>query len=88
MSLELQSDKAVNFESAIRKIKTKALHPQSDRVMEKMQKKTGKYLSKVVTNHQRNWDKNLPLFLIVFKYAVNQSIKLDRHQPGYHLEER
>ena len=81
--LELHSDQGRNFESAvfqglcemlgIRKTRTTAMHPQSDGMVERMNRTIGKYLSKVVSNHQRDWDRHLHLFLLAYRSAVHET---------------
>lgn len=81
--LELHSDQGRNFESelfrnlcerlGIRKTRTTALHPQSDGMVERMNRTIGKYLSKVVSSHQRDWDQHLPFFLMAYRSAINES---------------
>lgn len=81
--LELHSDQGRNFESelfqnlcellGIRKTRTTPLHPQSDGMVERMNKTMIKHLSKVVSGHQRDWDEHLPLFLMAYRASVNGS---------------
>ncbi|UYV79908.1 K02A2.6-like [Cordylochernes scorpioides] len=72
--LELHSDQGRNFEAGvfqelcrllgIRKTRTTPLHPQSDRM---------KHLSKVVEQHQRDWDVRLPPFLMANRAAIHET---------------
>lgn len=81
--LELHSDQGRNFESAlfqrvckllgIRKTRTTPLHPQSDGMVERMNRTMGKYLSKVVSDHQRDWDQYLHLFLMANRASVHET---------------
>ncbi|XP_045482836.1 uncharacterized protein LOC123686668 [Harmonia axyridis] len=81
--LELHSDQGRNFESdlfknvcellGIRKTRTTALHPQSDGMVERMNRTVGKYLTKVVSDHQRDWDKYLHLFTMAYRSSVQES---------------
>ncbi|POS82770.1 hypothetical protein EPUL_005785, partial [Erysiphe pulchra] len=80
---ELHSDQGRNFESAlfsrmcqtlgIRKTRTTALHPQSDGMVERMNRTMGKYLAKVVSEHQRDWDQYLHLFLLAYRSSINET---------------
>lgn len=84
--MELHSDQGRNFESSvfsrmcevlgIHKTRTTALHPQSDGMVERMNRTMGKYLSKVVSKHQRDWDQYLHLFLMAYRSSVNESTRL------------
>lgn len=81
--LELHCDQGRNFESqlftelcrilGVRKTRTTALHPQSDGMVERMNRTTGKYLSKVVAEHQRDWDHHLPFFLLAYRSSVHET---------------
>lgn len=81
--LELHSDQGRNFESklfqevcqklGIRKTRTTTLHPQSDGMVERMNRTLIRHLSKVVSDHQQDWDEHLPLFLMAYRSAVNES---------------
>lgn len=81
--LELHSDKGRTFESelfcnfcenlGIRKTRTTVLHPQFDRMVERINRTIGKYLSKAEPNHQRNWDQHISFFLMAYRSAVNES---------------
>ena len=80
---ELHSDQGRNFESAvfqnickilgINKTRTTALHPQSDGMVERMNRTINRYLSKVVSDHQRDWDRHLHLFLMAYRSAVHET---------------
>ncbi|VEN45007.1 unnamed protein product [Callosobruchus maculatus] len=81
--LELHSDQGRNFESAlfqnvcetlgIRKTRTTALHPQSDGMVERINRTVNRYLAKVVSDHQRDWDSWLHLFLLAYRSAVHET---------------
>lgn len=80
---ELHSDQGRNFESAlfqnvckvlgIRKTRTTALHPQSDGMVERMNRTINRHLSKVVSDHQRDWDCFLHLFLLAYRSSVHET---------------
>ncbi|KAG5886025.1 hypothetical protein JTB14_023666 [Gonioctena quinquepunctata] len=57
----------------IRKTRTTALHPQSDGMVERMNRTINRHLSKVVSDHQRDWDQYLHLFLMAYRSAVHES---------------
>jgi transposase InsO family protein/predicted aspartyl protease len=81
--LELHSDQGRNFESAlfqgvcqilgIRKTRTTPLHPQSDGMVERMNRTLNRYLSKVVSDHQRDWDQHLHLFLMAYRSSAHET---------------
>ncbi|KAJ8949012.1 hypothetical protein NQ318_005186 [Aromia moschata] len=81
--LELHSDQGRNFESTlfqnvcrilnIHKTRTTALHQQSDGMVERMNRTINRYLSKVVSDHQRNWDQFLHLFLLAYRSSVHDT---------------
>jgi transposase InsO family protein len=81
--LELHSDQGRNFESklfqevcqrlGIHKTRTTAMHPQSDGMVERMNRTITNYLSKVVSECQRDWDRHIPLFLMAIRSAINES---------------
>lgn len=80
---ELHSDQGRNFESAlfqnickilgINKTRTTALHPQSDGMVERMNRTINRHLSKVVSNHQRDWDRHLHLFLMAYRSSIHET---------------
>jgi len=80
---ELHSDQGRNFESSvfysvcealgIKKTRTTALHPQSDGMVERMNRTLVNYLEKVVSDHQRDWDQHIPFFLLAYRSAVHES---------------
>lgn len=57
----------------IRKTRTTALHPHFDGMVEKMNRTMGKYLPKMISGHQRNCDRHLPLFLMAYHSAVHET---------------
>ena len=42
-------------------------------MVERMNRTINKYLSKVVTDHQRDWDKYLHLFLLAYRASVHET---------------
>ncbi|KAK9872576.1 hypothetical protein WA026_018708 [Henosepilachna vigintioctopunctata] len=82
--LELHSDQGRNFESYvfkkvmeilnIRKTRTTPLHPQSDGMVERFNRTMEQYLSKVVADHQKDWDKHLPVLLMAYRESVHDTI--------------
>ncbi|KAK9874212.1 hypothetical protein WA026_002568 [Henosepilachna vigintioctopunctata] len=81
--LELHSDQGRNFESDvfkkvmeilnIRKTRTTPLHPQSDGMVERFNRTMEQYLSKVVADHQKDWDKHLPVLLMAYRGSVHDT---------------
>ncbi|KAJ8936894.1 hypothetical protein NQ318_010921 [Aromia moschata] len=57
----------------IRKTRTTALHPQSDGMVERMNRTINRYLSKVVSDHQRDWDQFFHLFLLAYRSSVHET---------------
>mgnify|MGYP005983619239 CR=1 FL=1 len=74
--MELHSNQARNFESnlfqmvtevlGIRKTRTIPLHLQSDGMVERFNRTMEEHISKVVGEHQKDWDRYLPLFLLAY----------------------
>ena len=74
--LEMHSDQGRNFESALfkevcrllgmTKTKTTPLHPQSDGMVERMNRTIEVQLSMFVQDHQRDWDEFIPLLMITY----------------------
>ena len=81
--IELHSHQGRNFESrliqeilkrlGIRKTITTPLHQQSYGMVERYVKTIEENLRKVVSNHQRDWDDRLPLFLLAYRASTHQT---------------
>ncbi|GFX63746.1 hypothetical protein TNCV_215461 [Trichonephila clavipes] len=81
--LQLHSDQGRNFDSAvckrlceilaIDKIRTTALHPQSDGMVERFNRTILNSLSLLVSSNQQDWDKKLPFFLLAYRSAVHET---------------
>ncbi|XP_055939353.1 protein NYNRIN-like [Argiope bruennichi] len=81
--LQLHSDQGRNFDSAvcrrlceilgIDKIRTTALHPQSDGMVERFNRTILNSLSLLVSSNQPGWDKKLPFFLLAYRSAVHET---------------
>ena len=82
-SLILHSDQGRNFESAvftemcsmlgITKTRTTPLHPQSNGMVEWFNCTLEAQLSKLVEDHQQDWDSHLPLLLVAYRTAVHEA---------------
>ena len=49
---------------------TTALHPQSDGLVERLNRTLGKQLAILIAEHQRDWDTHLPFVLMAHRSAV------------------
>uniref|UniRef100_W5NNZ4 Integrase catalytic domain-containing protein n=1 Tax=Lepisosteus oculatus TaxID=7918 RepID=W5NNZ4_LEPOC len=80
---ELHSDQGRNFESqvfarvcqrlGITKTRTTPLHPQSDGLVERFNQTLATQLATLVSRHQRDWDRHLPLALWAYRTTVQES---------------
>lgn len=82
---ELHSDQGRNFEAAvfkevcqrlgIRKTQMTPLHPQSDGLVERFNHTLATQLAILTSRQQRDWDQHLPLVLMAYRSAVQESTK-------------
>ena len=80
---ELHSDQGRNFESqvfgevcrrlGVHKTRTTPLHPQSDGLVERFNRTLATQLAFLTSQHQRDWDRHLPLVLWSYRTAVQES---------------
>lgn len=80
---QVHSDQGRNFESAlfsemtkllgIQKTRTTALHPQSDGMIERFNKTVGNMLATLVEKDQKNWDEVLPLAMMAYRSADQET---------------
>ena len=80
---ELHSDQGRNFEAqvfakvcelmGVRKTRTTPLHPQSDGLVERFNQTLETQMAIVTSKHQRDWDRHLPLILLSYRTAVQES---------------
>ena len=80
---ELHSDQGRNFEAlvfrevcqrlGVRKTRTTPLHPQSDGLVERFNRTLATQLAILTSQHQRDWDRHLPLVLWAYRSAVQES---------------
>ena len=80
---ELHSDQGRNFEAqvfagvcklmGVTKTRTTPLHPQSDGLVERFNRTLSTQLAIVVERHQRDWDRHLPLIMMAYRSAVQES---------------
>ena len=81
--LQIHTDQGRNFESVlfkevcrlldIEKTRTTPLHPQSDGMVERLNRTLEAMLSKFVQENQRNWDRLLPLLAMAYRSAIHES---------------
>lgn len=79
----IHSDQGRNFESRVfaamcdrlgmTKTRTTPLHPQSDGLVERFNRTLAKQLAILTAEHQRDWDLHLPLVLLAYRSAVQES---------------
>lgn len=82
---QLHSDRGAQFESKlfqqicelldIRKSRTTAYRPQSDGLVERMNRTLEQMLSAHVNEHQTNWDRHLQRCLLAYRSSVHSSTK-------------
>ena len=87
---EFHSDQGRNFESrlfgktcqllGIHKTRTTPLHPQSDGMVERMNRTLCGSLSKYVDEHHRDWDSHLPWVMMSYRSSVHDATKFS---PSY-----
>lgn len=81
--LLIHSDQGRNFESGLfismskllgmEKTRTTALHPQSDGMIERFNKTVGNMLATLVSKDQRDWDEILPMTMMAYRSADQES---------------
>uniref|UniRef100_A0AAV2KTQ3 Gypsy retrotransposon integrase-like protein 1 n=1 Tax=Knipowitschia caucasica TaxID=637954 RepID=A0AAV2KTQ3_KNICA len=79
----IHSDQGRNFESRVfaalcdrlnlQKTCTTPLHPQSDGLVERLNRTMQQQLAILTAAHQRDWDKHIPLVLMAYRSAVQNS---------------
>lgn len=80
---EIHSDQGRNFESnvfretmtilGIGKTRTTPLHPQSNGLVERLNRTILQYLSKFVNDNQKDWDRWIPLFLLAYRSSKHET---------------
>ena len=83
--LEIHSDQGRNFESTVfsemctllemKKTRTTPYHPQSDGMVERLNRTLEAQLSIFVNDHQTDWDTYLPMLMKAYRTAIQQSTK-------------
>lgn len=83
--LYIHSDQGRDLEAAVltemysllgvQKTRSTALHPQSDGMVERLNRTLTAQLSKFVADHQRDWDKYMPLLMMSYHSAEHENIK-------------
>ncbi|KAG8199259.1 hypothetical protein JTE90_003684 [Oedothorax gibbosus] len=88
--LLLHSDQGTNFTSSVftglmdllgvTKTRTTPLHPQSDGMVERLNRTILNHLSLFTHRNQNDWDQKLPLFLLAYRSAVHETTGLSPSQ--------
>ena len=83
--LEIHSDQGRNFESALfkemysllgmSKTRTTPLHPQSDGMVERMNRTIEAQLSMFIQDHQRNWDEFIAPLMMAYRSSIHDTTK-------------
>ena len=83
LPLHIHSDRGAQFESqlfqnlcsvfGINKTRTTAYHPQSDGMIERMNRTIEEMISKYITENQRDWDVVLPLVMLAYRTSTHDS---------------
>uniref|UniRef100_A0A1B0GEE5 Integrase catalytic domain-containing protein n=1 Tax=Glossina morsitans morsitans TaxID=37546 RepID=A0A1B0GEE5_GLOMM len=84
--IELHSDQGRNFESSIfqegcqifgiNKTGRTLLHSQSGGMVERFNRTLEEHLRKVIDDDQQDWDEHIPIFLMAYRSAVNNTTAL------------
>ena len=79
----IHTDQGRNFESRVfaamceklksHKTRTTPLHPQSDRLVERFNRTLAQQLAIVTAKHQQDWDTHVPLVLMAYRSAIQDS---------------
>ena len=87
---EVHTDQGRNFESKLmeevngllgaRRTRTTPLHPQSGGLVERLNRTLTKYLAMFVAENQDDWDTKLPLFLLAYRSAPQETTGLSPAQ--------
>ena len=88
--LLIHSDQGRNFESklfkemcnllGVKKTRTVAFHPQSDGLVERLNRTIGTMLAAFVNENQRTWDKDLQVLMMAYRSTPHESTKLTPNQ--------
>lgn len=60
----------------IKKTRTIPLHPQSDGQVERQHRTIVNYLSKFISENQKDWDQWVPMYLFAYRSSKHESTKI------------
>ncbi|CAC5369319.1 unnamed protein product [Mytilus coruscus] len=90
--LQIHTDQGANFESQlfqelcklidIDKTRTTVMRPQSDGMAERFMRTLENMLSSFVSNHQKDWDKFVPVLMMAYRSAEHENLLFGKSPDG------